>query len=105
MVKFIFYGDLVFIFCNLVVEVKKDTIISEVLEKDDNEYDICMCNPPFFGNLDELSAPPKNRPNRQPPNNAFTGSKHEVITEGGEIEFVSKLIEESFKWNHRIKYV
>lgn len=59
-----------------------------------------MCNPPFFDENqspeDEQESTQKNRTGkRKPPNNAKTGSPDEIMIAGGEVEFVSKMIENS----------
>ncbi|CAH0585647.1 unnamed protein product [Chrysodeixis includens] len=75
---------------------KNDTksVIAHVFTTEENEvYDFCMCNPPFYSNLQELCE--SRSPARLPPKNGFTGSPQELITEGGELEFCRKLIQES----------
>jgi len=63
-----------------------------------------MCNPPFYGEEgedvdsghgedDEETG--KKRPERQPLHDTPAGAKHEMRTHGGEVEFVSRMIEES----------
>ncbi|CAH0552197.1 unnamed protein product [Brassicogethes aeneus] len=77
-----------------VLEVKDDGLIINLVQ--DSEYDFCMCNPPFFSNKEELhpffKARTKNRPH---PKNAFVASDNEVIASGGEVDFITKLINES----------
>lgn len=69
--------------------------------------DFCMCNPPFFGTLDDLNSPPaskKNRTGHRPsPHNGRSGTNCELIFEGGEFDFVQKIIEESCQSKDRIK--
>lgn len=75
---------------------KNDTksVIKHVFMSPGNEeYDFCMCNPPFYSTLQELCE--SRSPARLPPKNGFTGSPQELITEGGELEFCRKLILES----------
>ncbi len=52
-----------------------------------------ICNPPFYASTSELlaSAAAKSRP----PHSACTGADVEMVTPGGEIAFVSRMIEES----------
>jgi 23S rRNA (adenine1618-N6)-methyltransferase len=61
-----------------------------------------MCNPPFYASEAEMltSAASKQRP----PNSACTGSKNEMVTTGGEIAFVSKMIDESLILQDRIQW-
>lgn len=52
-----------------------------------------MCNPPFYSSTADLlsSAMAKSRP----PHSACTGADIEMVTPGGEVAFVSRMIEES----------
>ncbi|KAK5639850.1 hypothetical protein RI129_010661 [Pyrocoelia pectoralis] len=61
-----------------------------------DELDFCMCNPPFFASSAELNPLHKaRRIDRPRPRNAFCSSTSEVIAEGGEVNFIRKMIEES----------
>lgn len=68
----------------------------------------CMCNPPFFGSLDELQPPTnllgkRNRSGkRRPAKCPQTGTTDELFVNGGEIEFVRRIIEESCVLQKRI---
>lgn len=71
--------------------------------KDDNrQYDFCMCNPPFFSDaVDALGA---NRTSFRPqPKSICTGDGSEIIYDGGEVEFVKSIIEDSIKLLDRVK--
>lgn len=69
--------------------------------------DFCMCNPPFFNSLDESNPSDsikKNRTGRRPlPHNGKTGINCELIVDGGECEFVQRIIDESCQLTDRIK--
>ncbi|CAG9859973.1 unnamed protein product [Phyllotreta striolata] len=88
-----------------LVQVKKvteDVILKELVQSE--EYDFCMCNPPFFGNVQELQPNSKSRNLSRPkPKNSFCASVNEVVVKGGEVEFLSKLIEESKELGMKIK--
>ncbi|KAG7308577.1 hypothetical protein JYU34_005793 [Plutella xylostella] len=76
------------------------TVIDNLLSKDDKTYDFCMCNPPFYSNVQELC---ESRSTARPqPKNAFTGSPQELITEGGELEFIRNLITESKSYKNKV---
>lgn len=67
----------------------------------ETKFDFSMCNPPFFGSSDEFDL---NRTgNRNPPRGPKTGNSDEILVDGGEVEFVTKMIEESFQLKDRIK--
>ncbi|CAD6576060.1 MAG: hypothetical protein ASARMPRED_007590 [Alectoria sarmentosa] len=55
--------------------------------------DFTICNPPFYASTSDLlsSAAAKSRP----PRSACTGADVEMVTPGGEIAFVSRMIDES----------
>ncbi|KAG9245797.1 DUF890 domain protein [Calycina marina] len=64
--------------------------------------DFGMCNPPFYdSNFDLLaSASAKQRP----PFTACTGSESEMVTAGGEVAFISRMIEESLLIQKRVQW-
>lgn len=57
--------------------------------------DILVCNPPFFDSMEEKTALENSID--------FQGQNHEVVTPGGEVEFVGKMITESYKFRKQIK--
>jgi 23S rRNA (adenine1618-N6)-methyltransferase len=61
-----------------------------------------MCNPPFYESKTEMltSAAAKQRP----PFTACTGSENEMVTPGGEIAFVSRMIDESLILQDRVQW-
>lgn len=64
-----------------------------------------MCNPPFFSSTQELNPTYKaRRPDRPRPRNAFCATTGEVVADGGEVNFIKKLIDESEELERRIKY-
>ncbi|KAL2825273.1 hypothetical protein BDW59DRAFT_146327 [Aspergillus cavernicola] len=62
--------------------------------------DLTMCNPPFYSSREEMvtSAQEKERP----PFSACTGAEVEMVTPGGEVSFVSRMIEESLQLREKI---
>lgn len=102
------------------IEIFESTSVEDPfdsLQNDDKwqRFDFTMCNPPFF--RDELEteqesdeykqaddAEGKSHGDKQkPPNNAKTGIDCELMTTGGEVEFVRKIIQQSEKFRKRIK--
>lgn len=61
-----------------------------------------MCNPPFYSSPQDLlsSAAAKSRP----PHSACTGAEIEMVTPGGEVHFVSRMIEESLVLRDRCQW-
>jgi 23S rRNA A1618 N6-methylase RlmF len=52
-----------------------------------------MCNPPFYSSHDEITS--ANELKIQPSSAVPTAADNELITEGGEVAFVGKMIDES----------
>lgn len=72
----------------------------DALEHNKNwqRIDFTMCNPPFFKDESESDENASEEPaaeKRKPSNNAKTGISCELKTAGGEVEFVSKIIQRS----------
>ncbi|XP_023015508.2 U6 small nuclear RNA (adenine-(43)-N(6))-methyltransferase [Leptinotarsa decemlineata] len=85
-----------------VLKVEKDCLLQEVVH--DEEYDFCMCNPPFFGSTQELHPSFKSRNLSRPkPKNSFCASVNEVVVQGGEIDFITRLINESKQLGKKVK--
>lgn len=54
--------------------------------KDDEKFDFCMCNPPFFESIEEAGRNPKT---------SCGGTYEEMVCPGGEQAFISRIIEDS----------
>ena len=61
-----------------------------------------MCNPPFYSSASELlaSAAAKSRP----PHSACTGAEIEMVAPGGEVSFVSRMIDESLVLKEQVQW-
>ncbi|KDP20409.1 hypothetical protein JCGZ_06368 [Jatropha curcas] len=63
--------------------------------RDDEKFDFCMCNPPFFETMEEAGLNPKT---------SCGGTPEEMVCPGGEKTFISRIIEDSavlkdsFRW-------
>ncbi|KAL2014481.1 hypothetical protein VTN00DRAFT_2006 [Thermoascus crustaceus] len=64
--------------------------------------DFTMCNPPFYESQDEMVASAEAK--ARPPFSACTGAEVEMVTPGGEIAFVSRMIEESLQLQTRVQW-
>jgi 23S rRNA (adenine1618-N6)-methyltransferase len=70
------------------------TLIGGLKETADlNSIDFVMTNPPFYASEADMLESAKRK--QRPPFSACTGGAMEMITPGGEVAFVSKLVEES----------
>lgn len=65
------------------------------------KLDFVMTNPPFYSSEKQMDEGAKAK--KRPPNSACTGAPVEMICKGGEVAFVSKIIEESQEDALRIK--
>ena len=61
-----------------------------------------MCNPPFFASLVEMEDHAKAK--KQPPFSAVTGTDTEMVTPGGEVAFISQMINESLEHKTRVSW-
>ncbi|TVY88996.1 U6 small nuclear RNA (adenine-(43)-N(6))-methyltransferase [Lachnellula willkommii] len=73
-----------------------------LLPLDIMNIDFSMCNPPFYESKADMltSAATKQRP----PFTACTGSESEMVTLGGEVQFVSRMITESLVLKDRVQW-
>ena len=68
----------------------------------DNRIDFAMCNPPFYESAAELED--LARAKSRPPRSACTGAYVEMVTPGGEVAFVRRMIEESVVLGKRVRW-
>lgn len=70
-----------------------------MLPADDNCYDFCLCNPPFFESIEEI----KKRSSRAVETLVTTAKKEEILAEGGEVTFVKNMIRDSLAFKDRVR--
>lgn len=63
--------------------------------KDEENFDFCMCNPPFFETMEEAGLNPKT---------ACGGTSKEMVCPGGEQAFITRIIEDSVKLKQSFRY-
>ncbi|MEQ2197344.1 Methyltransferase-like protein 16 [Xenoophorus captivus] len=87
-----------------VVKVPQKTLLMDAL-KEETEiiYDFCMCNPPFFANQLEAKGVNSRNSRRPPPSSVNTGGVTEIMAEGGELEFVKRIIHDSLQLKKRLR--
>ncbi|KAK9129488.1 hypothetical protein Sjap_009975 [Stephania japonica] len=61
-------------------------LVLDGVVKDGEHFDFCMCNPPFFENMDEAGLNPKT---------SCGGTSEEMVCPGGEKAFITRIIEDS----------
>ncbi|NXF86949.1 MET16 methyltransferase, partial [Eubucco bourcierii] len=88
-----------------VVKVPQKTLLMDALkEESEIVYDFCMCNPPFFANQLEARGVNSRNPRRPPPSSVNTGGITEIMAEGGELEFVKRIIHDSLQLKKRLRW-
>lgn len=63
--------------------------------KDGEKFDFCMCNPPFFESMEEAGLNPKT---------CCGGTPEEMVCQGGERAFISRIIEDSATLKQSFRY-
>ena len=85
--------------------VSDEVMLKEILDPSVKQYSFTMCNPPFFASekerFGELGSHSGQRPS---PSTFSSGTTKEVVTEGGEVGFIQKIIRDSLELKDRIKY-
>ncbi|KAJ6658268.1 hypothetical protein lerEdw1_020540 [Lerista edwardsae] len=90
---------------DIVVKVPQKTLLLDALEEESEViYDFCMCNPPFFANQLEAKGVNSRNPRRPPPSSVNTGGITEIMAEGGELEFVKRIIHDSLQLKKRLRW-
>ena len=78
-------------------------MILEGIVDDDTSYEFCMCNPPFYQDAVEREGDGSDRTGAHP--SPLKMADHETVTEGGEVQFVSRILMDSLKLRTRIRCV
>ncbi|KAF3434675.1 hypothetical protein FNV43_RR21760 [Rhamnella rubrinervis] len=63
--------------------------------RDDEKFDFCMCNPPFFETIEEAGLNPKT---------SCGGTPEEMVCPGGEKAFITHIIEDSSILKHTFRW-
>lgn len=62
-------------------------------------YHATMCNPPFFSSTEEMQESLEAK--AEPPNAICHGATGEMVCEGGELSFISRVVDESVELSRR----
>lgn len=79
----------------------KSSFLDGVMEENEM-YDFCMCNPPFFKNDTEANSDSESESLGDDDHSAV-GAPNEILFDGGEVEFVKNIIRESLIIQSQIK--
>ncbi|KAK8810715.1 hypothetical protein WA158_007290 [Blastocystis sp. Blastoise] len=83
-------------FIQIVKQENSDCIFKNILENNKEiHYDFSMCNPPFFIHQDEACTNPST---------CCMGTSNELITKGGEEQFIVRYIDESILYKDQIDW-
>lgn len=63
--------------------------------KDEEKFDFCLCNPPFFESIEEAGRNPKT---------SCGGTVQEMLCPGGEHAFITRIIEDSVQLRQSFRY-
>lgn len=71
----------------------------------DSSYilEFMMCNPPFFSQEEDTDSMKKSKKDRGEPTSVLTGSMQELVVEGGEVAFITKMINESVNFKDKVR--
>ncbi|KAH8830291.1 hypothetical protein DL96DRAFT_931644 [Flagelloscypha sp. PMI_526] len=86
---------------HIIRVLEHDTILGPLFRNMDSNQalDFTMCNPPFYESVQEIQTSLQIK--EFPPNAICTGGTTEMITEGGEVQFVGNMIRESLLFKDR----
>ena len=84
--------------------VSEGVVLAGAVEPTSN-YDFCMCNPPFFKDKVERYGGPSRSSHRPAAGTFSSGSESETVTEGGEVGFVRRIVQDSLKLRTRVRCV
>ena len=96
--------DITYLSVDAVKLVAKDSMLKDVMDPPPTRYDFTMSNPPFFKDEKErLGGLGSSCGVRPVPSTFSTGTGQETVTEGGEVGFVQRMIEDSLELRDRIR--
>ena len=79
-------------------------MLKNAIETSVSQYSFTMCNPPFFKNKKDKFGDLTSHSSKRPAPSTFSsGAEVETITEGGEVGFVERIIEDSLELRERIR--
>jgi 23S rRNA (adenine1618-N6)-methyltransferase len=91
-------------------QINKDNIFSGII-KNNEKFDLTMCNPPFHSSLEEAIKANERKVNNLSKDNKaikkgmnFGGQKAELWCNGGELLFLKKMINESAKFSKNVSW-
>ena len=92
----------------IVLEVSPDVMLCGIFKMAPRPlYHFTMCNPPFFGNIMEAQGIMTSRNvSRREPSSVSTAAECEMVwEEGGEVDFISRMITDSLQLREQVVWV
>ncbi|WWC86060.1 uncharacterized protein L201_000931 [Kwoniella dendrophila CBS 6074] len=80
---------------NILHAPSSNPILFPILSDETSKWDLTICNPPFFGSEEEMREGQYGK--EEGAHAAPTAAHNELITDGGEVDFVGNMIEESLQ--------
>lgn len=69
-----------------------------------DHLDFTMCNPPFFSSAAEMRSSLTGESKSRPPSAVCTGAEVEMVTEGGDLGFALRMLQESLKLRDKVQW-
>ena len=88
---------------SFVVEHVPETVVLSGVINPSLHYSFCMCNPPFFKDRGERDMGYSRTGHRPLPSTVCGGSEGETVVEGGEVEFVRRIVKDSLKLKSAVR--
>lgn len=93
----------------IIKQISKEKIFENIIKKDD-KFDFTMCNPPFHSSKKEAKEGTQrkiknlSKGKKKKLELNFSGQANELWCEGGEVAFISKMIQESVLYQNNVKW-
>lgn len=85
----------------IISQERSEKIFNKLFDTDQSQKTFCLCNPPFYSDAEEMTEV-QNRTGKRTKIQIEKPS-HETVTEGGELKFVTKILDESNELKDKIK--
>lgn len=86
----------------IIAQEESTMLFEKLFQRDPRNKTFCICNPPFYSSKDEVIG--ENRTGkRKAPSSFHSGSNSELITDGGELGFVQRIVNESLQLQENVE--
>ncbi|KAF8985677.1 hypothetical protein BGZ46_002760 [Entomortierella lignicola] len=86
----------------IIKNISQQIFASDLFTNVDRKYHFCMCNPPFYEDENEIKESFEAK--IELPSAICKGTSNEMMTVGGEVQFVKQMIDESLQLQTRIRW-